>query len=202
MKLDPATLSMVAGLALIAAGCGRESALPEGNGPEPRPAATSPPAGQPAAVPSDPAHVQPGLPSPTAPPTSALCAATGGTEMTFANTNDARRFLGGRWILCSGPGLSWADAQRDQAGIDLGADMSWHLLRGTDEAVARADGFQAAGMYRFQPPQDLDFAPARDALLFFGIDYSFVTLTMLDSPRKMHWSNGSVYARMEEPAEQ
>lgn len=41
--------------------------------------------------------------------------------------------------------------------------------------------------YRFNQPQDLDFGPSSAVTLFLGADWSFVTYTMLDSPRKMRW---------------
>jgi hypothetical protein len=129
------------------------------------------------------------------PAAAALCAATGGNEITFQDEADAQAHLIGSWILCRPPGLSWATEQPDQHGIELDADMSWHILHWVGDTLMPTDGFQASGSYRFQPPQHLDYGPAMDAMLFFGLDYSFVTATMLDSPRKMLWSNGALYAR-------
>jgi hypothetical protein len=74
----------------------------------------------------------------------------------------------------------------DQAGVEIGADMQWYVLRrDADGTLARAAGFQASGPWRFQPPQDLDYGPSMQALLFFGVDYSFANLTMLDAPKKL-----------------
>jgi hypothetical protein len=133
----------------------------------------------------------PGLPSDVA----ALCNAPDGNELTFQDRADAQVHLIGRWILCRPPGLTWATEQADQGGIELGADMSWHILRWVDGALTRADGFQAMGTYRFNAPQDLDFGPATNAMLFFGLDYSFVTATLLDSSPRMRWDNASIYIR-------
>ena len=66
---------------------------------------------------------------------AALCDAPGGNELTFQDRADAQVHLIGRWILCCPPGLTWATEQADQGGIELGADMSWHILRW----VGRAD---------------------------------------------------------------
>jgi len=133
----------------------------------------------------------PELPSDVA----ALCNAPGGNELTFQDRADAQVHLIGRWILCRPPGLTWATEQADQGGIELGEDMSWHILRWVGGALTRADGFQASGTYRFNAPQHLDFGPATDAILFFGLDNSFVSATLLDSPPKMLWDNASLYVR-------
>jgi hypothetical protein len=124
-----------------------------------------------------------------------LCNLQSGNEITFKDRADAQAHLVGRWILCRPPGLYWAGQQTDQAGIDLDEDMSWHLLHMVGGTLTRADGFQSNGTYRFNAPQDLDYMPANTATLFFGIDYSFVTATMLDGLAKMLWDNGSIYAK-------
>jgi hypothetical protein len=88
-------------------------------------------------------------------------------------------------MLCTGPGLVFATEQKDQAGVEIGADMQWYVLRRDAGALSRAAGFQASGAWRFQPPQDLDIGPSMQALLFFGADYSFANVTMLDAPKKL-----------------
>jgi hypothetical protein len=122
----------------------------------------------------------------------ALCDASGGSELTFADEDDATEKLAGRWVLCSGPGLPMATEQPDQAGIELTTDLRWSLLVPSDSGLVPASGFQASDSFRFQPPQELMLGPATTALLFMGIDYSFATVSMLDSPRKTRWSYGSL----------
>ena len=132
-----------------------------------------------------------------------LCAATGGNELTFADEAEATDKLAGSWVLCSGPGLVFATEQPRQAGVELTTDMHWYALEPSEGGLTRASGFQASDTWRFQPPQDLEFGPANTAMLFMGIDYSFVTVSMLDSPRKSRWDFGplsggpSVYAFIE-----
>jgi hypothetical protein len=133
----------------------------------------------------------PGLPAEVA----ALCNAAGGHEITFQDKADAQAHLVGRWILCRTPGLTWATEQPDQGGIELDADMTWHMLHWVGGTLTAADGFQASNSYSFSRPEPLDYAPDMTAFLFFGIDYSFVKATMLDSPSKMRWDNGSIYLR-------
>ena len=125
-----------------------------------------------------------------------LCNASGGNEITFQDVADAHAHLIGSWILCRAPGLSWATEQPDQGGIELGVDLTWHILRWAGGALTRSDGFQASGTYRFNMPQNLMFMPANSVTLFFGLDYSFVDATMLDSPQKMRWNNNSIYVRV------
>jgi hypothetical protein len=69
--------------------------------------------------------------------------------------------------------------------------------------LTRATGFQANGTWRFNQPQDLMYQPSMTATLFFGVDYSFANITMLDSPRKMMIqfssplnTQPSIYARL------
>jgi hypothetical protein len=116
------------------------------------------------------------------------CSADGGNEIGFKNTADAQARLVGVWVLCRGAGLTQATEQPNQAGIEFGADMSWHLMRRVNGALVRANGFQASGTYTFPQPQDLDFGSSMRVDLFFGLDFSFYEATILDSPRKMAWS--------------
>jgi hypothetical protein len=118
----------------------------------------------------------------------AACAAVGGDQITFKNTADAQASLVGVWVLCRGGGLTQATEQTDQAGIELDADMTWHLLRRVTGTLVRADGFGASGPYTFPQPQDLDFGSAPRVDLFFGLDFSFYEASILDSPRKMAWT--------------
>jgi hypothetical protein len=106
-------------------------------------------------------------------------------QTTFADTTDAQLQFAGRWVLCSGPGLVFATEQHEQAGLELSPDMQWYVLRRDAATLLRADGFQSSGSYRFQPPQDLDNGPSMQALLFFGVDYSFATISMLQAPKKI-----------------
>lgn len=140
------------------------------------------------------------------PEIDARCNAPGGTEITFANVNDAQKHLVGRWIRCQGPGLPFATEQRQQAGIEFGADMTWYLLTPVDGSLARASGFDASDSYRFQPPQDLDYGPSKGMILFLGAAYSFAHATMLDSPRKLRMAfntplddTPSIYVREVDP---
>jgi hypothetical protein len=126
---------------------------------------------------------QPGEQAPASAP--AGCNATGGAEITFANEGDALSRLAGSWLLCSGPGLAFATEQSAQAGVELGGDKGWHVLRAAGQELSRSDGFQASGAFIFPQPQDLMIGPSGTATLFFGVDWSFAEVTMLDSPRKM-----------------
>ena len=116
------------------------------------------------------------------------CSADGGNEIGFKNTVDAQARLVGVWVLCRGAGLTQATEQPNQAGIEFGSDMSWHLMRRVNGALVRADGFQASGIYTFPQRQDLDFGSSMRVDLFFGLDFSFYEATILDSPPKMAWS--------------
>jgi hypothetical protein len=137
-------------------------------------------------------------------PVPAACAATGGQEITFASLGDAQMYLTGRWVLCGGPGLSFATEQPKQAGVELTADRGWTILRADGQGLAPADGFQASGSYIFGQPQHLMLGPSKQATLFFGLDWSFAEVTMLDSPRKMRVKFSeplddapSIYARVD-----
>jgi hypothetical protein len=118
-------------------------------------------------------------------PRPAACDAKGGSEITFTGEADALEHLRGRWVLCSGPGLAFATEQPNQGGMELGGDKRWHVLRRDGAQVTPAAGFQASGSFIFAQPQHLNFGPSNEAMLFFGIDWSFGKITMLDSPRKM-----------------
>jgi hypothetical protein len=140
---------------------------------------------------------------PPSPGYEELCAATGGNEITFADEADATELMAGKWVLCRGPGLVFATEQPGQAGVEITTDMLWYVLEPSGSGLARASGFQASGTWRFQPPQDLNYGPAMTAMLFMGADYSFMTMSMLDSPRKMRvvftalGGEASIYAFVE-----
>ena len=137
----------------------------------------------------------PGLPGDVA----ARCDAPAGNPITFQDRADAQSHFVGRWILCRRPGLGWATQQTDQGGIEIRADMSWQLLHWASGSLTTAQGTDASGAWRFNVPMMLDTAPSTSAILFFGLDYSFIYVMVLDSPRKMVWNNGSVYVPDDAP---
>ena len=129
----------------------------------------------------------PGLPGDVA----ARCDAPGGNPITFQDRADAQSHFVGRWILCRRPGLGWATQQTDQGGIEIRADMSWQLLHWVSGTLTTAQGTDASGAWRFQPPMMLDTAPSTAPSCSSG-STTASSVTVLDSPRKMLWDNGSV----------
>ncbi len=123
------------------------------------------------------------------------CGSPTGNPVRFRTETEIASHLAGRWALCQGPGLDFLRQQNNQAGIELGIQKDWYILKREGAQLVRASGFRSSGTYSVPVPQDFMYNPSGNtkAILNFQGEGN-ATVTMLESPARVWLElNSSLY---------
>jgi hypothetical protein len=128
--------------------------------------------------------------TPTVPKDTVWCGMPIGASFPYANADDLRKLLVGKWLYCDGDGRV---GPADVVGFEIRADSHWsYLRRGTDGELVRATAAGYGGWCvvldlghgRYQVDLDLD---TKGGALITETEFT-------DGPRRVHLHHRDGYA--------